>query len=123
MMMILCSILLLCLTININAYSISNSINSNTKRYQLKYIASNSNSINSNSINSNRNQCTSLCMSDDVAVSGSGKFEPSAWLNPNTRGGVIVWSFLLILVPIGIPTHPYCYSFLLSLLLLILFYY
>jgi hypothetical protein len=28
-------------------------------------------------------------------------FEPSAWLNPNTRGGVIVWSVLLTLVPLG----------------------
>lgn len=25
----------------------------------------------------------------------------SAWLNPNTRGGVIVWSFLLILIPVA----------------------
>ena len=28
-------------------------------------------------------------------------FDLGAWFNPNTRGGVIVWSFLLTLLPIG----------------------
>jgi hypothetical protein len=28
-------------------------------------------------------------------------FNIGAWLNPNTRGGVIVWSFLLTLIPIA----------------------
>lgn len=30
-----------------------------------------------------------------------GGFDAAAWLNPNTRGGVIVWSVILILIPIG----------------------
>jgi len=29
-------------------------------------------------------------------------FDASAWLNPNTRGGVLVWCALLTLIPIGI---------------------
>jgi len=29
-------------------------------------------------------------------------FDVSAWLNPNTRGGVITWSVLLILIPIAV---------------------
>lgn len=28
-----------------------------------------------------------------------GKFDPQAWLNPNTRGGVIVWSLILVTIP------------------------
>ncbi len=34
-------------------------------------------------------------------ASSDDKFDLSAWLNPNTRGGVIVWSIILILVPVG----------------------
>jgi hypothetical protein len=30
-----------------------------------------------------------------------GPFDISAWFNPNTRGGVLVWSVLLILIPVG----------------------
>lgn len=35
------------------------------------------------------------------AVEEDGPFDLAAWFNPNTRGGVIVWSFLLILIPVG----------------------
>lgn len=29
-------------------------------------------------------------------------FDASAWLNPNTRGGVLVWAGLLTLIPIAV---------------------
>jgi hypothetical protein len=32
-------------------------------------------------------------------------FDPAAWLNINTRGGVIVWSFILLLVPVGVYNY------------------
>ena len=32
-------------------------------------------------------------------------FDIKAWFNPNTRGGVIVWSFLLLAFPIGIYNY------------------
>ncbi len=32
-------------------------------------------------------------------------FDPAAWFNPSTRGGVLVWAVLLTLIPIA------CYSF------------
>lgn len=34
-----------------------------------------------------------------------GDFDIKAWFNPNTRGGVIVWSFLLLAFPIGIYNY------------------
>ena len=44
-----------------------------------------------------------LCMSDNAAGEsdneGDGKFDPAAWVNPNTRGGVIVWSLILVTIP------------------------
>lgn len=44
-----------------------------------------------------------LCMSENAADDNSneadGKFDPAAWVNPNTRGGVIVWSLILITIP------------------------
>jgi hypothetical protein len=33
-------------------------------------------------------------------VEEEGKFDPAAWLNPNTRGGVIVWSLILVTIPV-----------------------
>jgi len=32
-------------------------------------------------------------------------FDAKAWLNPNTRGGVIVWSILLLALPIGVYNY------------------
>ena len=60
-------------------------------------------SIKANDVNFKKYSNSNLKMVDDaVPVPADGKFDPAAWLNPNTRGGVIVWSFLLILIPIGI---------------------
>lgn len=39
-------------------------------------------------------------MASDASES-QGKFDPAAWINPNTRGGVIVWCGLLLLIPLG----------------------
>ena len=44
---------------------------------------------------------TRLQASTESAEGGGGGFDLSAWLNINTRGGVIVWSGILILVPIA----------------------
>ena len=53
----------------------------------------------------NRGSCTSLATTEaDKGVeiaSSDDKFDLSAWLNPNTRGGVIVLSIILVLVPVG----------------------
>jgi Protein of unknown function (DUF3007) len=35
------------------------------------------------------------------AEAEEGKFEPIKWLDINTRGGIIVWSGILTLIPIG----------------------
>ena len=35
---------------------------------------------------------SSLALSDTVEEEIDGNFDPKAWINPNTRGGVIVWS-------------------------------
>lgn len=42
------------------------------------------------------------------ANKNSDKFEISAWLNPNTRGGVIVWCILLTSIPVA------CYQYFVS---------
>lgn len=36
----------------------------------------------------------------EVETAADG-FDPAAWLNPNTRGGVLVWAGLLTLIPVG----------------------
>jgi hypothetical protein len=37
----------------------------------------------------------------NVAAEKDG-FDPAAWLNPNTRGGVLVWSAILTVIPVGL---------------------
>lgn len=37
-------------------------------------------------------------------------FDLGAWFNPNTRGGVLVWSGLLTLVPLGVYNYFGKYS-------------
>ena len=53
----------------------------------------------------NQRSCTSLANTEadkgTEIASSDDKFDLSAWLNPNTRGGVIVWSIILVLVPVG----------------------
>ena len=34
-----------------------------------------------------------------------GGFDLQAWFNPNTRGGVIVWCFLLVSLPVGVYNY------------------
>lgn len=46
-------------------------------------------------------QCLMASESSEPREATTSGFDPGAWLNPNTRGGVIVWSFLLTLIPIG----------------------
>jgi len=53
-------------------------------------------------ISNGRIAITGLSMVEDSASSNPASgFDPSAWLNPNTRGGVIVWSIILITIPVG----------------------
>lgn len=42
---------------------------------------------------------SALMMGDSAEELGG--FDAVAWLNPNTRGGVIVWSVILTLIPIA----------------------
>ncbi len=35
----------------------------------------------------------------------NAEFDPSAWLNPNTRGGVLVWCTLLLIIPVTIYNY------------------
>lgn len=59
-----------------------------------------SNEIKTNSLN--KKSVTQLHMAgDSTSSSSSSGFDASAWLNPNTRGGVIVWSIILITIPVG----------------------
>eukprot|EP01038_Epipyxis_sp_PR26KG_P008832 gene8832-11922_t len=37
----------------------------------------------------------------DLNVSENNGFDIAAWFNPNTRGGVIVWCFILVTIPVG----------------------
>jgi hypothetical protein len=37
---------------------------------------------------------------EDIEVSQAEGFDPKAWINPNTRGGVIVWSVILTILPV-----------------------
>ena len=41
-----------------------------------------------------------LALSESVEEEADGKFDPAAWINPNTRGGVIVWSIILVTIPV-----------------------
>ena len=41
-----------------------------------------------------------LALSESVEEEVGGKFDPAAWINPNTRGGVIVWSIILVTIPV-----------------------
>jgi hypothetical protein len=58
----------------------------------------------SSSSSSGRNECTRL-RSTPVGAEEDGKFDLGAWFNPNTRGGVIVWSILLLAAPIGVYNY------------------
>eukprot|EP01036_Dinobryon_divergens_P024901 gene24901-33392_t len=42
------------------------------------------------------------CSPSDTTSEEESGFDPAAWLNPNTRGGVLVWCGLLTLVPVGV---------------------
>lgn len=44
----------------------------------------------------------SCSSSTDTTSEEESGFDPAAWLNPNTRGGVLVWCGLLTLVPVGV---------------------
>ena len=46
-------------------------------------------------------RCLSRLHASTESAEEGGGFDLSAWLNINTRGGVIVWSGILILVPIA----------------------
>jgi hypothetical protein len=48
---------------------------------------------------------TSLLATTDTDSNEEGPFDLAAWFNPNTRGGVIVWSMLLLIVPVGINNY------------------
>jgi hypothetical protein len=61
-------------------------------------------SSSSSSSSSGRNACTRL-RSTPVGAEEEGKFDLGAWFNPNTRGGVIVWSILLLAAPIGVYNY------------------
>lgn len=45
---------------------------------------------------------SSLLASTDAEAE---RFDLAAWFNPNTRGGVIVWSCLLLVIPFGINNY------------------
>ena len=47
-----------------------------------------------------RRPVSSLALSESVEEGGDGAFDPAAWINPNTRGGVIVWSIILVTIPV-----------------------
>ena len=59
----------------------------------------------------NSRRVSSLSVNKDVQVSKfqlfdtiaddekKAEFDPAAWVNPNTRGGVIVWSVILLIIP------------------------
>ena len=42
---------------------------------------------------------SAVYMSDSAEETQESGFDLSAWLNPNTRGGVVVWSVLLCIIP------------------------
>jgi hypothetical protein len=44
----------------------------------------------------------SLSSKDDVVEPLATGFDLSAWFNPNTRGGVLVWAALLTILPISV---------------------
>ena len=41
----------------------------------------------------------------DASEDASAAFDVKAWFNPNTRGGVIVWCFLLVSLPVGVYNY------------------
>jgi len=73
--------------------------------HSLKSIVSSRSNFAAKSYYTRQHSRTSLAntgadKSNEIA-SSEDKFDLSAWLNPNTRGGVIVWSIILVLVPVG----------------------
>lgn len=48
---------------------------------------------------------TSLASTKDESVEINEGFDIAAWFSPNTRGGVIVWSFLLISIPVAVYNY------------------
>jgi len=48
---------------------------------------------------------TSLASTKDESVEVNEGFDIAAWFNPNTRGGVIVWSFLLLAIPVAVYNY------------------
>ena len=43
----------------------------------------------------------SFLLSAESNIEENEGFNAAAWLNPNTRGGVIVWSIILTILPVG----------------------
>ena len=46
-------------------------------------------------------RCLSRLQASTESAEGQGGFDLAAWFNPNTRGGVIVWSVLLLIIPVA----------------------
>ena len=43
-----------------------------------------------------------LSSREDDDEEKTAEFDPAAWLNPNTRGGVLVWCAILLIAPVSI---------------------
>lgn len=57
------------------------------------------------SIVSRSSSSSQLQASSESSEGGSEGFDAASWLNINTRGGIIVWSVILTLIPVGVYNY------------------
>ena len=71
------------------------SVYSSSSNLHNKYLINKSLSLSINK--SNRYSNLQMAATDDTEITS---FDLAAWFNPNTRGGVIVWSILITIIPV-----------------------